>query len=47
MSKSQIVLVTGMSSGIGRVAAEKFAKLGCRVFGTVRRFASTQALPGV
>ena len=35
MSNSAVVVVTGVSSGIGRVAAEKFAERGCRVFGTV------------
>jgi len=38
MSNSTVVVVTGVSSGIGRVAAEKFARRGCRVFGTLRRF---------
>ncbi len=43
MSKSKVVVITGVSSGIGRVAAEKFAKRGCRVFGTVRSIAKTTA----
>jgi NAD(P)-dependent dehydrogenase (short-subunit alcohol dehydrogenase family) len=47
MSKSIVVVVTGVSSGIGRVAAEKFAKRGCQVFGTVRSIAKTKPLPGV
>ena len=47
MSKSIVVVVTGVSSGIGRVTAEKFAKLGCRVFGTVRSIAKAIPLPGV
>jgi NAD(P)-dependent dehydrogenase (short-subunit alcohol dehydrogenase family) len=47
MSKSQVVVVTGVSSGIGRAAAEKFAGRGYRVYGTVRCIAKTQALPGV
>ncbi len=47
MSKSKVVVVTGVSSGIGRVAAEKFAKQGCQVFGTVRSIAKTKPLPGV
>jgi len=46
VSKS-IIVVTGVSSGIGRAAAEKFAKRGCRVFGTVRSIANTTPLPGV
>jgi NAD(P)-dependent dehydrogenase (short-subunit alcohol dehydrogenase family) len=47
MSKSKVVVITGVSSGIGRVAAEKFAKRGCQVFGTVRSIAKTKPLPGV
>lgn len=47
MSKSIVVVITGVSSGIGRVAAEKFAKRGCQVFGTVRSIAKTKPLPGV
>jgi NAD(P)-dependent dehydrogenase (short-subunit alcohol dehydrogenase family) len=47
MSNSTVVLVTGVSSGIGRVAAEKFAKRGCQVFGTVRNMKKAPPLPGV
>src|ERR1700739_1819265 len=47
MSQSPVVLVTGVSSGIGRAAAAKFAQRGCRVFGTVRSAAKAQPLPGV
>ncbi|WP_341319421.1 oxidoreductase [Paraburkholderia sp. IMGN_8] len=47
MSNSTVVVVTGVSSGIGRAAAEKFAKRGCRVFGTVRRLTKATPLPGV
>lgn len=47
MSKSQVVLVTGVSSGIGHATAEKFAKRGCQVFGTVRSVANAKPLPGV
>jgi NAD(P)-dependent dehydrogenase (short-subunit alcohol dehydrogenase family) len=36
-----------VSSGIGSAAAEKFAKRGCRVFGTVRNIAKVAPLPGV
>jgi NAD(P)-dependent dehydrogenase (short-subunit alcohol dehydrogenase family) len=46
-SNSKVVLVTGVSSGIGRAAAEKFAKQGCRVFGSVRSLKKAQAIPGV
>jgi len=31
MSNNSVVVVTGVSSGIGRVAAEKFAQQGCQV----------------
>jgi NAD(P)-dependent dehydrogenase (short-subunit alcohol dehydrogenase family) len=47
MSKSTVVVVTGVSSGIGRAAAEKFAARGCKVFGTVRGVAKANPLPGV
>lgn len=47
MSNSKVVVITGVSSGIGRVTAEKFAKRGCRVFGTVRNTAKAQSIPGV
>lgn len=47
MSKSMVVVVTGVSSGIGRAAAEKFAMRECLVFGTVRSVAETKPLPGV
>ncbi|EJL83693.1 short-chain dehydrogenase of unknown substrate specificity [Polaromonas sp. CF318] len=47
MSKSTVVVVTGVSSGIGRAAAEKFTKRGCHVFGTVRGITTAKPLPGV
>ncbi|TCG03852.1 short-chain dehydrogenase/reductase [Paraburkholderia steynii] len=47
MPNSKVIVVTGVSSGIGRAAAEKFAKRGCRVFGTVRSIAKTAPLAGV
>lgn len=47
MSNSKVVVITGVSSGIGRAAAMKFAKQGCRVFGTVRNTAKAQEIPGV
>lgn len=47
MLSSTVVLITGVSSGIGRAAAEKFAKRGCRVFGTVRSLAKADPLSGV
>lgn len=44
---NKVVVVTGVSSGIGRVVAEKFAQGGCQVFGTVRSIATAQPIPGV
>ncbi|MDR3368265.1 oxidoreductase [Rhodoferax sp.] len=47
MSKSKVVVVTGVSSGIGRATAKQFADQGCQVFGTVRNIAKATPLPGV
>ena len=47
MSKSTVVFVTGVSSGIGRTTAEQFARRGCKVFGTVRSIAKAPPLQGV
>lgn len=47
MSTPKVVLITGVSSGIGRATAIKFAEQGCRVFGTVRNTAKAQAIPDV
>lgn len=47
MSNSKVVVVTGVSSGIGRAVAIRFAEQGCRVFGTVRDTAKAQAIPHV
>lgn len=48
MSTSQkVVLVTGVSSGIGLASAAKFVAQGCRVFGSVRHLAKAQPIPGV
>lgn len=47
MSNSPVVVVTGVSSGIGRATAVKFVEKGCQVFGTVRNTAKAQAIPGV
>lgn len=47
MSASKVVLVTGVSSGIGRATAEKFVQRGCQVFGTVRNLEKASPLPGV
>ena len=46
MSNSKVVIITGVSSGIGRATAEQFAQRGCRVFGTVRNIAKVQEIPG-
>jgi NAD(P)-dependent dehydrogenase (short-subunit alcohol dehydrogenase family) len=47
MSNSKVVVITGVSSGIGRATAAKFALQDCRVFGTVRNLAKAQPIPGV
>lgn len=47
MSNAKVVLITGVSSGIGRSAAIRFSRQGCRVFGTVRNIAKVPAIPGV
>lgn len=47
MSNSKVVLITGVSSGIGRAAAMKFSAQGCRVYGTVRDTTRTADVPGV
>ena len=47
MANPTVVVVTGVSSGIGRAAAEKFAKRGGQVFGTVRSIGKANPLPGV
>ncbi|CAG2372369.1 MULTISPECIES: oxidoreductase [Burkholderia] len=47
MSNPTVVVVTGVSSGIGRTTAEQFARRGCRVFGTVRSIARTAPVAGV
>lgn len=47
MSNSTVVLITGVSSGIGRATAEKFASEDCRVFGSVRNLKKALPIPGV
>jgi NAD(P)-dependent dehydrogenase (short-subunit alcohol dehydrogenase family) len=47
MSKSIVVVVTGVSSGIGRAAAEQFVRRGCTVFGTLRSVVDAAPLAGV
>ncbi|MCW2035271.1 NAD(P)-dependent dehydrogenase (short-subunit alcohol dehydrogenase family) [Xanthomonas arboricola] len=41
------MIITGVSSGIGRAAAARFATRGCLVYGTVRDRANAVPLPGV
>lgn len=47
MKQASIVVVTGVSSGIGRATAQLFAAQGHRVFGTVRKLATAASLSGV
>lgn len=47
MSNSKVVVITGVSSGIGRATAAMFVLRGCRVFGTVRNLANARPIPGV
>lgn len=45
--RSPVVLVTGVSSGIGLAVANAFAAKGFEVFGTSRNPSGTQPIPGV
>jgi NAD(P)-dependent dehydrogenase (short-subunit alcohol dehydrogenase family) len=45
--RSPVVLVTGVSSGIGRAVADAFAAKGFEVFGTSRNPRTTQPVAGV
>ncbi|KZS81210.1 short-chain dehydrogenase/reductase [Mycobacterium persicum] len=45
--RSPVVLVTGVSAGIGLAVANAFAAKGFEVFGTSRDPSSTQPIPGV
>jgi NAD(P)-dependent dehydrogenase (short-subunit alcohol dehydrogenase family) len=47
MPESKVIVITGVSSGIGRVTAKKFAERGYQVFGTVRNISKASPLPGV
>lgn len=42
-----VVVVTGVSSGIGRATAQAFVARGCQVFGSVRDLDHAVPLPGV
>jgi len=45
--KDKTILVTVVSSGIGREIAQLLAERGARVFGTVRNLKSASSIPGV
>ena len=45
--RQPVVLVTGVSSGIGRAVANAFAAKGFEVFGTSRKPSGTEPVPGV
>lgn len=45
--RSPVVLITGVSSGIGRAVADVFAAKGFEVFGTSRNPRTTEPVPGV
>lgn len=47
MSTPKVVVITGVSSGIGRIAAELFVKRGCKVYGTVRNPAAAKPISAV
>jgi NAD(P)-dependent dehydrogenase (short-subunit alcohol dehydrogenase family) len=47
MTNPPVVLITGVSSGIGLATAKKFVARGSRVFGTVRKLAKAQPVTGV
>ena len=47
MTAPTVVLITGVSSGIGLATAQQFAARGCRVFGSVRSLEKARPLPGV
>jgi NAD(P)-dependent dehydrogenase (short-subunit alcohol dehydrogenase family) len=47
MSEKKVVLITGVSSGIGQAIAQLLAKRGFTVFGTSRHPSGAAAMPGV
>lgn len=46
-NNTKVVVVTGVSSGIGRATAEMFIERGCEVFGTVRNLEKANPIDGV
>lgn len=46
-NQEKVVVVTGVSSGIGRATAQMFSQKGCEVFGTVRNPEKAQPISGV
>ena len=44
MNEKAGVWITGASSGIGKAAAEEFARIGCRVFASARRATELERL---
>lgn len=47
MSEKQVVLITGISSGIGQATARLLAPLDFSIFGTGRNLSGVEAIPGV
>lgn len=47
MSPKPVVVITGVSSGIGRATAQVFASRGYEVYGTVRKSHGLEPMPGV
>ncbi|MFG6441051.1 oxidoreductase [Roseateles sp. LKC17W] len=47
MTNPPVVLITGVSSGIGLATAKRFAARGCRVFGTVRNLQKATPVTGI
>lgn len=46
-NKAKVILVTGVSSGIGHATAQMFSKKGYEVFGTVRNLEKANSISGV